>query len=77
MACTEVVVPLSPSGRRMTFGRATVPLAPSVGNWSFTRRSHYWIEHNGVRWGDRGRTTRLQQRDVTSSKHAVSERGTL
>ena len=25
-------------------------LYPSVGNWSFPCKSHYWIEHSHVRW---------------------------
>lgn len=29
---------------------ATVSLAPSIGNWSFACKSHYWITGNEVRW---------------------------
>jgi hypothetical protein len=28
----------------------TVTLYPSIGNWSFTCRSHYWIRRNKVIW---------------------------
>ena len=46
----EVVLPLTPTGWRFTYDGETVSLSPSVGNWSFPCRSHYWIEHDRVRW---------------------------
>lgn len=45
----EVVTPLGPGEWKLTYDR-TVSLAPSVGNWSFACRSHYWIEGSRVRW---------------------------
>jgi hypothetical protein len=45
-----VVTPLSPTDWRLTFNGETVSLWPSIGNWSFACQSHYWIEHNRVRW---------------------------
>ena len=45
----EVVTPLGPGEWQLTYDR-TVSLAPSVGNWSFQCRSHYWIEGSRVRW---------------------------
>lgn len=46
----EVVTPLGPAEWRLTYDGRTVSLAPSVGNWSFPCRSHYWIEGGSVRW---------------------------
>lgn len=46
----EVVTPLSPTDWRLTFNRKTVSLSPSIGNWSFPCRSHYWIKDNCVQW---------------------------
>ena len=46
----EVVTPLGPAEWRLTYDGRTVSLAPSVGNWSFPCRSHYWIEGGNVRW---------------------------
>ena len=46
----EVVTPLGPAEWRVTYDGRTVSLAPSVGNWSFACRSHYWIEEGRVRW---------------------------
>ncbi len=49
----EVNTPLSPAGWRLTFDGVSISLYPSIGNWGFPCRSHYWIEHNQVRWADR------------------------
>ena len=46
----EVVTPLSPTDWKLTFNGETVSLSPSIGNWSFSCRSHYWIESNCVQW---------------------------
>lgn len=46
----EVVTPLSPTDWKLTFDGETVSLSPSIGNWSFPCKSHYWIEANKVQW---------------------------
>ena len=46
----EVVTPLGPAEWRLTYDGRTVSLEPSVGNWSFPCRSHYWIDNGTVRW---------------------------
>ena len=46
----EVVTPLGPAEWQLTYDGRTVSLAPSIGNWSFACRSHYWIEGGNVRW---------------------------
>ena len=45
----EVVTPLRPGQWRLIFD-STVSLRPSIGNWSFPCRSHYFIDHNRVIW---------------------------
>jgi hypothetical protein len=45
-----VVTPLSPTFWRMTFDGETISLYPSIGNWNFPCRSHYWIDRGRVRW---------------------------
>jgi hypothetical protein len=47
----EVVTPIRPTGWRITFDGVAVSLHPSIGNWDFTCRSHYWITDGQVRWG--------------------------
>ena len=46
----EVVTPLGPAEWKLTYDGRTVSLAPSIGNWSFPCRSHYWIDEGNVRW---------------------------
>ena len=48
----EVVTPFSPTDWKLTFDGVSVSLTPSVGNWSFPCRSHYWITNNAVRWAE-------------------------
>jgi hypothetical protein len=52
----EVVTPLSPTGWSLTFDGETISLAPSIGNWSYPCRSHYWIRRDRVVWARRLQT---------------------
>jgi Family of unknown function (DUF6527) len=42
----EVVTPLSPTGWELTYDGVSVSLHPSIGNWGFPCRSHYWIRRD-------------------------------
>lgn len=46
----EVVTPLGPAEWSLTYDGKTISLAPSVGNWGFPCRSHYWIDGGNVCW---------------------------
>ena len=46
----KVVLPLSPAEWQLYFDGESVSLAPSVGNWEYPCRSHYWIRANKIRW---------------------------
>ncbi len=46
----DVVTPLSPRDWSLTFDGETVSLSPSIGNWGFACRSHYWIRRGAVVW---------------------------
>lgn len=46
----EVVTPFSPTDWKLIFDGETVSLRPSIGNWSFPCRSHYWIRRNVIEW---------------------------
>lgn len=53
-SCGNVVVtPFSPTDWQLTFDGERVSLRPSIGNWSFPCRSHYWITGNRVGWAPR------------------------
>lgn len=49
----KVVTELSPAGWSLSYDGDTLSLYPSIGNWSFPCRSHYWITRNSVRWARR------------------------
>jgi len=44
----EVVTPLSPNDWKLTFNGKSVSLYPSIGNWGFECKSHYWIKNDKV-----------------------------
>lgn len=46
----KVVTPIAPPEWRLTWDGDTVSLHPSIGNWQFPCRSHYWIRRNRVEW---------------------------
>ena len=46
----EVITPISPVQWRLTQGAKGASLRPSIGNWSFPCRSHYWITEGRVEW---------------------------
>ncbi|WP_369074862.1 DUF6527 family protein [Chryseobacterium sp. RR2-3-20] len=53
----EVVTPFSPTDWKLIFEGDYISLSPSIGNWSFKCRSHYWIYRNKIikcrRWSDK------------------------
>jgi hypothetical protein len=46
----EVVTPLGPTDWSLQVTGGAVTLHPSIGNWSFACRSHYWIRGGKVVW---------------------------
>lgn len=44
----EVITPLNRAQWQLTKSGVGVSLHPSVGNWKFACRSHYWIRNNRV-----------------------------
>ena len=46
----EVVTPLSPTDWKLIFDGKSISLYPSIGNWNFPCKSHYWINNNRVEW---------------------------
>lgn len=83
----KVVTPITPADWQLLFDGDTVSLAPSIGNWGFPCRSHYWIKRDVVRWSDawsdeqvaagrqrddRGREAYFAQREGTKAGLAAS-----
>lgn len=48
----QVVTPLSPTDWKLTYNGESVSLYPSIGNWEFICRSHYWIKKGKIVWAE-------------------------
>lgn len=46
----KVVTPFTPTDWKMTFDGKSISLYPSIGNWNFKCKSHYWIKKSKVEW---------------------------
>lgn len=49
----KVITPFGPTDWKLIYDGDSVSLYPSIGNWSFSCQSHYWIRNNNVRWASR------------------------
>lgn len=49
----EVVTPLNRAKWRLCERGGAVSLTPSIGNWNFPCKSHYWVDRNRVVWAGR------------------------
>ncbi len=53
----KVVTPISPTDWKLTYDGISVSIYPSIGNWNFNCKSHYWITNNKVEivfeWSDK------------------------
>lgn len=56
----RVVTPLSPDDWRLTYDGDTVSLWPSIGNWAFACRSHYWIRSDQIVWAPKWSRSRIE-----------------
>lgn len=65
----QVVTPLSPTGWKLTFDGKTITLYPSIGNWNFECRSHYWIRNSNVEYANR-----WTEREILSGRENDLER---
>ncbi len=83
----KVVTPITPADWHLVFDGDTVSLTPSIGNWGFPCRSHYWIKRDKIRWSgawtdeqvvagrkrdDRGREAYFTQREEAEAGVAAS-----
>ena len=57
---TEVVTPLSPTDWTLIFDGESISLDPSIGNWSFDCKSHYWISRDRIYWAERWSEKRIE-----------------
>jgi len=68
----EVITPLTPTDWTLHMNNNAVTLDPSIGNWSFACRSHYWIHNNKVVWAGEMSQQRIERgREMDrAAKHA-------
>lgn len=45
-----VITPIQPTQWSLTWDGESVSLYPSIGNWGFFCKSHYWIRKNRIIW---------------------------
>ena len=71
----KTVTPLSPVRWKLIFDGKTISLDPSIGNWSFPCRSHYWIQDNRIIWAEEWSDEKVQtMRRVEKKKEARYEK---
>ncbi|MDP9340544.1 MAG: DUF6527 family protein [Actinomycetota bacterium] len=78
----KVVTPISPPEWLLIWDGDTVSLTPSIGNWQFPCRSHYWITRSRVVWAGalsdariaEGRRREAVQRDAYHAERQLQER---
>ena len=68
----EVVTMFTPTDWKLTFDGEHVSLQPSIGNWSFACRSHYWITDNGPGTCQRMRLHGAE-REIFARKQLISQ----
>lgn len=72
----EVVTPLSPAEWSIKVHGDLVSLFPSIGNWSFKCRSHYWIRNNRVVWDKKftkAQVERVRKKDQFDKARHIKE----
>ena len=47
---SEIVTPISRQGWTLAFDGESISLHPSIGNWNYPCRSHYWIRRDRIEW---------------------------
>jgi hypothetical protein len=57
----EVVTPLSPTDWEIRFDGKSISLDPSIGNWSFECKSHYFISRNKIRFARRWSDWKIEE----------------
>lgn len=73
----KVVTPLSPARWQLRREGDLVTLIPSIGNWNFPCRSHYWIKRNRVEWAgsmSSQEIRRVKQRDKLDLERYIENR---
>lgn len=68
----KVVTPFSPTDWKLIFDGVSISLYPSIGNWSFKCKSHYWIREGRVTWSRKWSQKEIE--DVREYDRTAKER---
>lgn len=68
----EVVTPFNPAQWRLLDKDGKVSIYPSIGNWSYPCKSHYFIENNSILWAEMYSAAAIK-RVQTSDKRALDK----
>lgn len=75
----KVVTPFSPARWQLRREGSLVTLFPSIGNWNFPCRSHYWIRRNRVEWAgamSHQDIRRVKERDERDIRSHIAQKNT-
>ena len=64
----KTVTPLSPTDWKLIFNGKYVSLDPSIGNWGFPCKSHYWISNNRIEWATEWTKTEIKEGKLLNKK---------
>lgn len=56
----KVVTPIAPIQWSYSYNGESVSLSPSIGNWNFDCKSHYWIRENKIVWAESWEESRIK-----------------
>jgi hypothetical protein len=75
--CGEIVVtPIRPADWTLEWNGDTVSLYPSIGNWSLSCQSHYWIRENRVVWARKWSASEIETSRQRDRRHQEFLRAT-
>ena len=69
----SVVLPLRPAAWALTYNGNSISMSPSIGNWSFDCKSHYWIRDGRVVWAEAWSDKQVQ----AGRQRTLVERGAI
>lgn len=79
--CGEIIdIIFSPTDWKMIFDGSTVSITPSIGNWSYHCKSHYWITKNIIVFASKctkEQINRNRKTDIQNKKRHYKKRGLL
>jgi hypothetical protein len=68
----EVVTPFSPTDWKLIFDGESITLSPSIGNWSFDCRSHYFIRNSEVHWAGTWSAKEIEKGRLVDKKYKAA-----